>query len=192
MTTPSTIVHEACHAVAAYLGGLQVAVMDAEHSRTWADLRDKGDAGIVTALAGAWGCRALDVDADGGRGDDRVAVEIARAESSSAEAAVGLLERCTDKTIALVASQRFRDLVMQLTIELFNDPRPLSGARANEMLRGWDPYLDGVHEIEPGIWAYYRRGLLMYSSNRRDQVERHEREGSRTMTCDVMERPHLT
>jgi hypothetical protein len=79
------------------------------------------------------------LDHSGGEADEETAGTIALVFTNwSKSGAVELYEHCVARTERLVASWRFQDLLLQLYEALMAVPA-MSGDRAGELLRSWDP-----------------------------------------------------
>ena len=153
-----TVLHESAHLVARFVLGTIVHVDYIEVprsgsagggaaarvgvTRTVGDaIRTRADAEaeIVSTLAGSAALRELQLDDAGGEADEEMAAKVAIAfTGGDVDKSLELYNRCLERAERLVATARFQDFLLQLTEELMNVPA-MSGARAAELLRGWDP-----------------------------------------------------
>jgi hypothetical protein len=183
-----TIAHESGHVVARHVLGLlhgvdlievpysgrvgadRNAAARVGSSRTIGDVisdRDTAEREIVCLLAGSEAMRELHVDDSGGESDLETAAKIALEHTAwDRDRAVEMFDRCVERTKALVATERFQDLLVRLMVALDAVPA-MSGRRAGELLRLWDP--DITWTCSPG-YAAYREWMMLPWRTRRASV----------------------
>jgi hypothetical protein len=140
-----TAYHEASHAVAAFILGRDLYMVEVPTSgslggkaagrcTTMATLRDLQDdpiaaeAEAVVCFAGGFAMEALGLTASGTGHDEHKAAEVAVWGAKSADDAIALHDRARRRARRLVDSERFQDLALRL-LEYLLEPghsRPLS------------------------------------------------------------------